>query len=127
MNDKLELEVSFYDKKSESLFAHMPSIGKHHGLLRVKGRINSIIFAYSYSNEGHLIYRNGRYRLYVYRSEHDMILDWKKLRGFWKIMDMAAPRDDDQEYLADLMSETIQKEIDAEIIASIRSMPIRLI
>jgi len=128
MNDKFqELEVSFYDKKSESLFAHMPSIGKHHGLLRVKGRINSIIFAYSYSNnKGYLVYRNGRYRLYVYRSEHDMILDWKKLRGIESRVE-TAPRDDDQEYLADLMSETIQKEIDAEIIASIRSMPIRLI
>lgn len=127
MNDKFqELEVSFYDKKSESLFAHMPSIGEHHGLLRVKGRINSIIFEYSYSNEGYLVYRNGRYRLYVYRSEHDMILDWKKLRGI-EYHVKTSPRDDDHEYLADLMSETIQKEIDAEVIASIRSMPIRLI
>ena len=127
MNDKLELEVSFYDKKSESLFAHMPSIGEHHGLLRVKGRINSIIFAYSYpNNKGYLVYRNGRYKLYVYRSEHDMILDWKKLRGIESHVE-TSPRDDDHEYLADLMSETIQKEIEAEVIASIRSMPIRLI
>lgn len=118
MNDKQELEVSFYDKKSESLFAYMPSIGEHHYLLRVKGRINSIIFEYSYSNEGHLIYRNGRYRLYVYRSEHDMILNWKKLRGIESHV-KTAPRDD-QEYLADLMAETIQKEIDAEVIATIR-------
>jgi hypothetical protein len=55
-----------------------------------------------------------------------MILDWKKLRGIESHVE-TAPRDDDQKYLADLMSETIQKKIDAEVIASIRSMPIRLI
>lgn len=102
-----------------SLLADVPEIA-------IQGSSRVCIFKSEIASSSCLVYFHGippQYRLELYDNLKELEKRWTELRG----SHVKTAERDDHEYLADLMAETIQKEIDAEVISSIRSMPIRLI